>query len=612
MFYSAIKTLKIWENYDSQYYKNLSSSNEGLNKVIAKVGADVYDILKEGNCLPKLRKENLYLENTYNTFLQTRNFDYIYDTQDLFDHYEDYFEMREFNNLIVKTEDLPLEEVLKNYPILEQGFINSEEDMENLKRKRHYVDIFEDKVKTEERSPSDNPIIYILDSLQNTFKSFCQMTLKLILQYEDEKITFVHEYVSRFNSFIETAFMIDELLENLVVIVNKLYEASYPDEDELTPRFSIFRMMSITWNKYVLDSVKDKLIKIGEELFKEIIEESLRPEEFKCNSSKKEETSLNQSVFCIFSDENDSTTDFSTGVSSINNHQNSQNCGFFQEMRNYESSKERALNSLTFSMLDNSCNEFSVMLLNSVNMVYEPIYQEYEAKLLSQLESQVNEQKYALLTSRLFNKLSNNSCIKSGFANTTKHRMNSKIFQLVNEIALERIYNSFELFAQENLNKNFSYSKKDIDNDEQWFNTISDYLLTNAQKNYNYSINVFLREQILKGKNDDANTLKDCFAWKYENDEIQNLLNKEVETGVKRKVPFKSIFELAELYSLNRKSDIINKVEGQENTFKNEDIGDNDEDDGNGHDGGDNCNKYPKDIINIDAKFCLCKVASGL
>ena len=41
--------------------------------------------------LPKLRKENLYLESDLNSTLQVHLYDFLYDQQDLYDFYEEVF-----------------------------------------------------------------------------------------------------------------------------------------------------------------------------------------------------------------------------------------------------------------------------------------------------------------------------------------------------------------------------------------------------------------------------------------------------------------------------------------------------------------------------------------
>jgi len=60
--------------------------------------------------LPKLRKENIYLESDLNSTLQVHLYDFLYDQQDLYDFYDDAFNEKEEDDKYVinpRNPDLP-------------------------------------------------------------------------------------------------------------------------------------------------------------------------------------------------------------------------------------------------------------------------------------------------------------------------------------------------------------------------------------------------------------------------------------------------------------------------------------------------------------------------
>lgn len=72
--------------------------------------------------LPKLRKENLYVESDINTILQTYLYDFVYDQQDLYDYYDQYFKdfsdhILDINNTSVeiRTPNIPFSYCLQNF-----------------------------------------------------------------------------------------------------------------------------------------------------------------------------------------------------------------------------------------------------------------------------------------------------------------------------------------------------------------------------------------------------------------------------------------------------------------------------------------------------------------
>ena len=444
IYHTAIKTKNNWTSFEMNNIncKNLEAdklcsfsnisilSNESLeilNSDITNTCSELYTLLKgnyinliylDGSMLPKLRKQNYNLENDNNTNLQRFLFDFIYDSQDLFDYYEEYFGDFEnsnnsnlsensdvFTDLNIKTESLPFEDLLKNFPNLINEFA-SLEAQEGLYNYRHYINILNNKnsnlttINTDKKgkhqnlsenskpAPS-NPILFILDSLHKSIQNFCQITLKLIKSQEkQENNNFVIEYTSKFNSYIESSIQINDYLENLVVLINYLYNYYYPDgNNEIIPKFSVFRMMVVCWNKYVLSEISEQLTKRGEKLFEEALEETLE-KELENKANKNIQNSILKDNIKI-TKKDDISGDFYSYMSSANSDEMSVSTqdasysfGNLNIERLFQIENERAaekiFSNLNFSLLDHSSNEFSVMLLNSSYMIYEDLYLNFE------------------------------------------------------------------------------------------------------------------------------------------------------------------------------------------------------------------------------------------
>ena len=94
--------------------------------------------------LPKLRKENLYVESDINSILQTYLYDFVYDQQDLYDYYDQYFKdfsdhILDLNNsnLEIKNQGIPFASFLQNFE--EQLYIFENEEFKlSLAKLRWY------------------------------------------------------------------------------------------------------------------------------------------------------------------------------------------------------------------------------------------------------------------------------------------------------------------------------------------------------------------------------------------------------------------------------------------------------------------------------------------
>ena len=563
--------------------------------------------------LPKLRKQNYNLENDNNTILQRHFYDFIYDSQDLFDYYDEYLgDFDDQNNntpleeLVFKTDDLPFENLLKSFYEIADEFTNSD-SVETIYNYRHYLNILNDsneinnktngKITSEDQNLSEiiegvNPIIFVLRSLHNTCKNFCQLSLKLIKIHNkdnaysiDNDMAFLKEYSLKFNQYVESSIQINDYLENFVVIINYLYTYCFPNEegDEMTPKFSVLRMMLVCWNKYVLEELSEELKLKGEKLFETALEEVIEPE--LVNSKQKEQNEIhsffrgpiqsnkNSTITCCFSNTSNIDRDIMSESTDISNESYLSNNHFGLNNENQSqvhSEKTNTFKSLNSSLLDNSANEFSVMLLNSDSMIYDGMYKSFEDDIVSKLETILI--KYSEKSSLwLFNTISNLAFIQNVFSNTLLHKLNKKLSGVINEIAGEKIFQKFIAYVDSTIsnktnNKNFNKSSFGSE-DEQWIKFIAASLLTKlnnkniygfSEEYSNFLIISFIKQNL---KDDDFTAIKESFKWICDKQITINYFNKVVGQELKRKIPNKNIKNLINTFGLNKKLKLAKKAE---------------------------------------------------
>ncbi len=90
-----------------------------------------------------------------------------------------------------------------------------------------------------------------------TITHFCKHSLQYILKYSNNEQAMLGEYVKRYKSYTECSTYLNEYLENLNVMVNKIYDCH---STETVHKFNIFKLMIITWNREVLNKLNNQLV----------------------------------------------------------------------------------------------------------------------------------------------------------------------------------------------------------------------------------------------------------------------------------------------------------------------------------------------------------------
>lgn len=263
--------------------------------------------------LPQFRKENLHVENELNTIHQKYMYDFLYDQQDIYDHYNEIFEDRKNNNLINNTQInvrrpmLPLSFALENFDDILVEFTD-EKDMQSLANIRWYIfnssssldidsklgtsnylstqilsnnnynhnnnsannlnddlysifsttcsDTFSAKLIHDHQIKNSNHILCLLNSIILSLTYFCKLSINYMNKYQNKEYLYLDCYIKRYKAYVEAAISLNENLENLNVLVNYIYQILYSDYPT-NPKFSIYRLMIIIWHREVTTPLCD-------------------------------------------------------------------------------------------------------------------------------------------------------------------------------------------------------------------------------------------------------------------------------------------------------------------------------------------------------------------
>jgi hypothetical protein len=208
--------LQIKQNMIKEKISNIPNFNED----IYNIANELYTALKDYWPLPKLRKENLFVESPLNTIHQQNMYDFLYDQQDIYDYYDEIFESGRCIQVEVRRQDLPLADTLRDfYDVLNNEFID-ESDMNMLASIRWYennfnVDMGEKKMMIDDELQSsifsttftekimeglqmrNNGILSLLNSIMLTITYFCKITYSYMMKYSNNEPLFVDCYIKR-------------------------------------------------------------------------------------------------------------------------------------------------------------------------------------------------------------------------------------------------------------------------------------------------------------------------------------------------------------------------------------------------------------------------------
>jgi hypothetical protein len=374
---------KFFEEYEILNMKEDSVSIEEL----------IFQRLKEFISLPKLRRENLFLENLLNTNHQIHNYDFLYDLQDLYDYYDrsskknnDFCNSIQFHSseIQVRCPELPFATLLQNYIDIFIIINKNEENKIKLSKFRWYQTISVD-LETMET----DPLVYILHLISQKFTLFCQMTFSYLIEesLKENQSHYANEYIKRYKAYVDAAININEQLENLNVLVNTLYEDMFPGMP-CNPKFSIYRLMINMWNQEVLSKLinsedeRCNLISICSNYFRQYIRKEIK------NSQRPGDDYMNFGDY--YDNSNRTSCSSNSSILSEVNFKKSplQDEAPFSKLQDNSFSERYFIEQLSSCIVDMDCNEYSVFYINHSGMKVSENYMKMEQSFVEILNEE--------------------------------------------------------------------------------------------------------------------------------------------------------------------------------------------------------------------------------
>ena len=312
-------------------------------------------------------------------------YDYLYETQEIFEFYNI---QKNKNNFISRNEELPFSSCLFYFDNIN---LNNN-DIDILKKIRFYSFTYRDfdflnmsfnyiinfvynctkyfnEFFNQTNKINKNSVIRLLELIYISICYFCIITFIEIVQNKDQSFLYLDNFIKRYKSYVDAAILINNKMENFNVIINLLYDKYCGvDNNEIFPKFSIYRLMMILYYRIIINPLLDEksnknIYKIIVKLYKIYYKEELRKKIYDDNSSlmmliQKNSTSLKL--------ERNESTDFNSYDDLVNCLYNIINFDSIDLMDiDIEFNISQIFDEINKIFLDCICDEYSVYYVNS-------------------------------------------------------------------------------------------------------------------------------------------------------------------------------------------------------------------------------------------------------
>jgi hypothetical protein len=236
----------------------------------------------------------------------------------------------------------------------------------------YFKEIFQKRIKNKE----GNPLITLLITFYFSITFFCMFTYLEIINSKNSDFLLLDNFIKRYKSFVEGSIYINNNLENLNVIINLIYEKLFNGSESIEPKFSLYRLMLILYNRIVINPLTDEtqnknIIAITSNIYDIYLKEELRKVDLE-NNKIQFNNSINQILRNSLSSTNDNS--YSNYEDLINNlHSLSELNDFDNSDADFQISQ--FLENIPSILLDSICDEYSVFYINSTSF---PISDNYK------------------------------------------------------------------------------------------------------------------------------------------------------------------------------------------------------------------------------------------
>ena len=294
-----------------------------------------------------------------------------------------------------------------------------------------------------------NPLITLLITLYLTISFFCVFTYLEIVNFKNSDFLLLDNFIKRYKSFVDGAIYINNNLENLNVLINLLYEKFLNGSKSLEPKFSIYRLMIILYNRIVINPLSENIIKTTSNIYDIYLKEELR----KIDNE-------NQINYSLSSTKDNSYEDL---VNNLNNLNDDNTC------ENVDYQINQFLENIPLIFVDSICDEYSVFYINSTNFPIYGNYKKLQDSLIKITNNNFNKFPNLICNNKILDFINENEFINEKLINITKINICKSIykqilinsFQELNQIYVNDIKSPLGLINNNNFLRNqlFDFNK---------------------------------------------------------------------------------------------------------------------------------------------------------
>ena len=303
---------------------------------------------------------------------------------------------------------------------------------------QYFNEIYQKRIKNKE----GNPLITLLLILYLSLTFFCMFTYLEIINSKNSDFLLLDNFIKRYKSFVDGSIYINNSLENLNVIINLIYEKLFNGSESIEPKFSIYRLMLILYNRLIINPLTDEtqnknIISITSNIYDIYLKEELRKIDLE-NNKIQLNNSINQILYNSISSTNDIS--YSNYENLINNLYSLSDLNDFE---NFDADFQiiQFLENIPSIFLDSICDEYSVFYINSSNF---PICDNYKKLQDSFIQVTINNfNKFNLICNYKFiDLLKENEFINEKIINITKLNLCKCIYKQIMNQCFKELENS--------------------------------------------------------------------------------------------------------------------------------------------------------------------------
>ena len=280
-----------------------------------------------------------------------------------------------------------------------------------------------------------NPLITLLITLYLSISFFCMFQYLEIINCKNYDFLLLDNFIKRYKSFVDGAININNNLENLNVIINLIYEELFNGSKSFEPKFSIYRLMLILYNRLIINPLTDEtqnknIIKITSHLYDIYLKEELRKIEY----YNKNKSDFNNSLSTT------KTSSFGNYEDLINNLYSFTD---INEIENFDADFQiiQFLENIPSILIDGICDEYSVFYINSTNFPIYGNYKKLQDSLIKITNNNFNKFPNLICNNKILDFINENEFINEKLINITKINICKSIYKQI-------LINSFQELNQ--------------------------------------------------------------------------------------------------------------------------------------------------------------------